>query len=291
MTAIIAERAPAKINLTLHVLGRRPDGYHALDSLVAFSGFGDTLTLVPGGALSLTVTGPTGEASGTVDDNLVLRAARALQERRAGIAAGAFHLVKRLPVAAGIGGGSSDAAAALRLLARLNGVAPDDALLLDAARATGSDVPVCLVPRARRMSGAGEHVGEPLGLTPLHAVLVNPGVAVATPEVFRGLSLNRGEEVAGAAHPAVAAGLSREAAIRLLSDTRNDLEPPALALAPVIGEALDALRAAPGCRLARMSGSGATVFALFDNRRGAARAARDLARVRRTWWVKPALLR
>lgn len=288
--ALVA-RAPAKVNLTLHVLGRREDGFHVLDSLVAFSGFGDTLRLLPGGALSLSVDGPTAGEAGDIAGNLVLRAARALQQRRGALRVGAFHLTKRLPVAAGIGGGSSDAAAALRLLARLNGIAPDDPDLIAAARASGSDVPVCLDPRARRMSGAGETVGPVLELPPLCAVLVNPRVAVPTPDVFRALGLGAGESLAGNAHPPLAAALAPAALWTLLESTRNDLEAPALRLAPVIAEVLAALRALPGCRLARMSGSGATVFGLFDTRSLAAAASGALRRRFPGWWICATLLR
>ncbi|MGV6873429.1 4-(cytidine 5'-diphospho)-2-C-methyl-D-erythritol kinase [Pseudochelatococcus sp. B33] len=291
MTIVLAERAPAKINLTLHVLGRRLDGYHELDSLVVFSGFGDALRLLPGPTLSLSVDGPTAEAAGAGGDNLVLRAARALMARRDGLRTGAFFLTKRLPVAAGIGGGSSDAAAALRLLARANDIAIDDPVLHETARATGSDVPVCLEPRGRRMSGAGERIGEALGLPALCAVLVNPRVAVATPQVFAALALRNGESVAGAEHPSVARGISRQELADLLARARNDLEAPASRLAPVISEALAMLRGIPGCGLARMSGSGATVFGLFDGRCDASRAARILARSRPDWWVRPAVLR
>ncbi len=151
-----AEKAPAKINLTLRVLGRRADGYHDIESLVAFAGVGDALTFTPGGDLALTVGGPTAAAAGDVADNLVLKAAHALAERVTGLRLGWFTLSKRLPVAAGLGGGSADAAAALRLLARANALAPDDPRLMQAARATGADVPVCLDPHTRLMRGIGD---------------------------------------------------------------------------------------------------------------------------------------
>ncbi|HXW23379.1 MAG TPA: 4-(cytidine 5'-diphospho)-2-C-methyl-D-erythritol kinase, partial [Xanthobacteraceae bacterium] len=157
-----AESAPAKVNLTLRVLGRRPDGYHELESLVAFARVRDRLALAPGGTLALDVSGPFAAAAGNVADNLVLTAARALAGRIDGLALGRFTLVKELPVAAGLGGGSADAAAALRLLARANGLAPDDARLSAAARATGADVPVCLDPRPRVMRGIGEILSAPL---------------------------------------------------------------------------------------------------------------------------------
>ena len=184
-----AEKAPAKINLTLRVLGRRADGYHELESLVAFAGVGDALTFAPGGALTLAVSGPTAQAAGDNADNLVLKAARALAGRIAGLTLGGFALSKRLPVAAGLGGGSADAAAALRLLARANGVALDDPRLMQAAQATGSDVPVCLDPKPRLMRGVGDVLSAPLDLPRLFAVLVNPGVAVSTRDVFAALNL------------------------------------------------------------------------------------------------------
>lgn len=291
-TVSLVASAPAKINLTLHVLGRRPeDGYHVLESLVAFAGVGDRLTLRPGPTLTLTVSGPTAGPAGPADDNLVLRAARALARRVPGLAVGAFHLVKHLPVAAGVGGGSSDAAAALRLLAQANGLPADHPALAQAARETGADVPVCLAPHARMMRGAGEDLGPALTLPRLPAVLVNPGVAVATAPVFTALGLASGEQgPAGPEHPPIAAGPRRPDLLALLAGARNDLESPALTVAPVIGEVLGTLRALPGCRLARMSGSGATCFALFDARTAAEAAARSLAQVQPSWWVRATAL-
>ncbi|MDR7037907.1 4-diphosphocytidyl-2-C-methyl-D-erythritol kinase [Methylobacterium sp. BE186] len=288
----LATRAPAKINLTLHVLGRREaDGYHALESLVAFAGVGDHLTLEPGPDLDLAISGPTAGPAGPNADNLVLRAARHLAERVPGLRTGRFRLLKRLPVAAGIGGGSSDAAAALRLLAELNGLALDHPTLVESARATGADVPVCLDPRARMMRGAGETIGSPLDLSPLPAVLINPGVPVPTAPVFKALGLAPGDTLAGADHPEVAQGLGPNGLLSLIGPARNDLEAPALTLAPVIGEALASLRAQGGCRLARMSGSGATVFGIFAHRSQAALGARAIARAMPGWWVEPTLLR
>lgn len=302
-------RAPAKINLTLHVLGRRADGYHELESLVAFAGVADLLTLGPGPSLSLTVTGPTAGAAGPPERNLVVRAAEALRARRPALRVGAFHLVKRLPAAAGIGGGSSDAAAALRLLAAANELTVADPDVVAAARDTGADVPVCLEPRARLMRGAGEEVGPPLLLPPLFAVLVNPGVALATAQVFRALGLSVGEARTDATadcpplrrgegparpdggHRAGAAATGRAELLSFLAQARNDLEPPAITLAPGIAEALGRLRATDGCRLARMSGSGATVFGLYDDCRAASGAARALRAAEPGWWVKPTVLR
>lgn len=288
----LVTRAPAKVNLTLHVLGRREgDGYHELESLVAFTGWGDTLTLDPGDELGLTVSGPTAGPAGPLDDNLVIRAARHLKTVVPNLRWGTFHLVKRLPVAAGIGGGSSDAAAALRLLARLNDLPLGDPSVRESARRTGADVPVCLEPRARMMRGAGETVGQALDLPPLPALLINPGVAVTTAPVFRALGLAVGARHAGAHHPDFATCSGVEAVCDALGPARNDLEAPALTVAPVIGEALAALRAEPGCRLARMSGSGATVFGLFSDRAAVVRAARRIRSGAAGWWVSPSLLR
>ena len=208
-----------------------------------------------------------------------------------GLRLGRFHLVKALPVAAGLGGGSSDAAAALRALAHENRLAADDPRLLAAARAVGADVPVCLDPRARTMSGIGERLGPPLNLPPLFAVLVNPRVAVATPAVFAHLGFAKGARSgqAIAAPPAVRADLA--ATMTALRKGRNDMEPSARVLAPAISIVLGALRRLEGATLVRMSGSGATCFALFENRGAAARAARKLARERPDWWVKATVLR
>jgi 4-diphosphocytidyl-2-C-methyl-D-erythritol kinase len=280
-----AEKAPAKVNLTLRVLGRRADGYHDIESLVAFAGLGDALSFTPGSALTLAVRGPTAPAVGDVADNLVLKAARALAGEVEGLALGHFDLSKRLPVAAGLGGGSADAAAALRLLARANGIAPDDPRLLQAARATGADVPVCLDPRPRLMRGVGEVLSAPLELPRLFAVLVNPGVAVSTREVFAGLQLPPAAPTAPPATPAGAAALMAE-----IASGRNDLEGPAIELEPAIADVLAVLHKLPGCRLARMSGSGATCFGLFGSTAAATAAARTLRVDYPAWWVRATVL-
>ncbi len=291
MMPTLTTRAPAKINLSLHVLGRRPDGYHELESLVAFAGAGDALSLQPGPALALAVSGSTAPAAGDPADNLVIKAAHALAERIEGLHLGAFNLVKRLPVAAGIGGGSSDAASALRLLARANDLAPDDPRLFEAARATGADVPVCLEPRARMMRGIGERLGEPLDLSPLAAVLVNPGVALETRQVFARLALVPGQSLGRAAHPGVAPSASPAALLALLGATRNDMEAAARDLVPAVARCLTVLANCAGNRLARMSGSGTTCFGLFDDCRAAARAAQAIRATEPGWWVKPTILR
>jgi 4-diphosphocytidyl-2-C-methyl-D-erythritol kinase len=287
VNALYTEGAPAKVNLTLRVLGRRADGYHDLESLVVFADVGDALTFPPGPALALTVSGPTAAAAGDTADNLVLNAAGALGERVAGLQLGAFALTKRLPVAAGLGGGSADAAAALRLLARTNGIALDDPRLLQAARATGADVPVCLDPRPRLMRGIGEILSAPLDLPKLHAVLVNPGVAVPTNMVFAGLNLAR---TTAASNTSPQWPGNPTDLVAALAKDRNDLEGPAIELQPVIAELLAVLRNLPGCQLARMSGSGATCFGLFDTSSAAADAARMLRVGYPDWWVEPTAL-
>jgi 4-diphosphocytidyl-2-C-methyl-D-erythritol kinase len=277
----VREKAPAKVNLTLRVLGRRADGLHEIESLVAFANVADALTLTPGDALALSVAGPTAAAAGDVAENLVLKAARALAERVEALKLGRFALSKRLPVAAGLGGGSADAAAALRLLARANRLAPDDARLAQAARATGADVPVCLDPRPRFMRGTGDILSDPFELPRLFAVLVNPGIAVATRDVFAMLAAAPATQTKPAMWPRERAELLDE-----IARGRNDLEEPAIELEPAIANVLAVLRKLPGCRLARMSGSGATCFALFDSYRTASAAARRLRVGYPTWWVR-----
>jgi len=285
-SAPLVESAPAKVNLTLRVLGRRSDGYHEIESLVAFAEFGDRLRFSPGGGLTLAVNGPTAAKAGESDSNLVLKAAREIAARHNGLTLGAFHLDKRLPVAAGLGGGSADAAAALRLIARGNGMTSDDPRLYAAARATGADVPVCLDPRPRIMRGIGEILSEPLTLPALPAVLVNPGVAVATKEVFAGWAS------ASAPSPttdftALGSLPAREALLQFLLGQSNDLERAAVALAPVIADVLAALRGSAGYKMARMSGSGATCFALYASAAAAEKAAKALRGKFPRWWIRP----
>ena len=284
-------RAPAKVNLTLHILGRRADGWHDLDSTVAFAGCCDWLSFEPGEALSLSIDGPTAEAAGEIGDNLILRAARELRDRAPEARLGRFHLSKNLPVAAGLGGGSSDAAAALRALAHENNLVADDPRLWAAAQATGADVPVCLIPQSRTMSGRGEKLGPLLRLPPLFAVLANPRVAVATPAVFARLGLAKGAASGRAAPPAPDAGSNRSATLVALQQGRNDMQAAACALEPAISDVLEALSALGGASLVRMSGSGATCFAVFDDRFAASRAAQSLAREHPDWWVKATVLR
>jgi 4-diphosphocytidyl-2-C-methyl-D-erythritol kinase len=287
------ERAPAKVNLTLRVLGRRPDGFHEIESLVVFAAIGDALAFTPGRSLALTVRGPTAAAAGDVADNLVLKAVRALTERYEGLEVGGFVLSKRLPVAAGVGGGSTDAAAALRLLARHNRIAPDDARLMAAARVTGADVPVCLDPQPRVMRGIGEELSQPLRLPGLPALLINPRVSVATKDVFAALHAApvAGHRASDLMDEGWAAGRpTRADVIEFVSRHGNDLEAAAISLHPAIAQALAALRALALCRLARMSGSGASCFGLFDSNRAAAAAARALRVKHPQWWIRPTML-
>ncbi len=286
----MAEFAPAKVNLTLHVLGRRPDGYHEIESLVVFADLGDRLTFVPGGPLELVVEGPTAAGAGESEDNLVLKAARAFADRASGLRLGRFQLDKQLPVAAGLGGGSSDAAAALRLLARANALAADDERLYAAAAATGADVPVCLDPRARIMRGVGEILSEPIGLPELPAVLVNPGVAVATKDVFAALAAPALTPPAQS-DDFIAINADAASLPSILAARRNDLEIPAIRIQPVIADVLVALQACAGCLLARMSGSGATCFGLFGSMGAAEEAAQRMQAVHEGWWVRPTKLR
>ncbi|WP_116085094.1 4-(cytidine 5'-diphospho)-2-C-methyl-D-erythritol kinase [Tropicimonas sp. IMCC34011] len=275
--ARIERRAPAKINLTLHVTGRRDDGYHLLDSLVAFSTVGDRVEVADAPGLSFAVRGAFADSVPSGGDNLVLRAAD-LMAARAPTAGAAITLTKDLPPASGIGGGSSDAAATLSALSALWSVplpGPDEILTL------GADVPACLEARALRMRGIGEEIETLPPLPEVHAVLVNPGCAVSTPEVFGAL-----ENRDNAAMDALPAWTSAAELADWLSDGRNDLEAPALSLAPEIREVLAALTVRPGCLLARMSGSGATCFGLFAGQEDADAAATSLGAAHPEWWCR-----
>jgi 4-diphosphocytidyl-2-C-methyl-D-erythritol kinase len=291
----LTDEARAKVNLTLRVNGRRGDGYHDLESVVAFCDCADRLTLTPGPELILTMTGPLAGACGETSDNLVLKAAQLLGERVAGLKVGSFALEKILPVAAGIGGGSADAAAALRLLARLNDLGPDDERLREVALATGADVPVCLASRACDMTGVGETL---MWLSPpkMPCVLVNPCVPVATKDVFKALGLRHGELLVGATDVVMQGsswpeeGGSLEEWVEALASGSNDLEAPATKIQPVIGVVISALNATNGAWLARMSGSGATCFALYENTADAKRAADGILREHPEWWVHAGVL-
>jgi 4-diphosphocytidyl-2-C-methyl-D-erythritol kinase len=293
-TQALVDSGRAKVNLTLRVVGRRVDGYHELESVVAFADCADALSLTPGPELQLTTTGPLAQACGEPADNLVLKAARLLGDRVPDLRVGRFTLDKALPVAAGIGGGSADAAAALRLLARANGLAIDDSALVEVARLTGADVPVCLASRACVMTGIGETL-LPLALPKLPCVLVNPRVPVATRDVFAALGLRNGELLVGAtdvirgiAWPE--SGASVEEWVEALAAGTNDLEGPATRIQPVVGEVISALSSTNGAWLARMSGSGATCFAIYENTFEAQRAAQKIQLDHPQWWVHAGVL-
>jgi 4-diphosphocytidyl-2-C-methyl-D-erythritol kinase len=278
----IARFARAKINLFLHAGDRRADGFHPLQSLAVFPEFGDRLAAEEADNLSLLIEGPFAPAL-TNEDNLVLKAARALAAGAGRPAQAKLTLTKNLPVASGIGGGSADAAAALRALASLWRLNLDDKALCDIAAALGSDIPVCVASRPAFMEGRGEALTPLTSLPPLPLLLVNPGVAVPTKDVFAALALRRGTDMKLPAN-----GFSDLAdLLRFLEVTGNDLEVPALGLQPVIGEVLFALRALPGALFTRMSGSGATCFALMPDDDGCARAAAMLKDKHPGWWIAP----
>ena len=291
---LLTETARAKVNLTLRVLGRRADGYHDIESLVVFADCADTLTLTPGPELGLATGGPGAQDCGEMSDNLVVRAARLLGERIPGLTLGHFTLDKHLPVAAGIGGGSADAAAALRLLAQANNIAIDDQRIVDVACETGADIPVCLASRACTMTGVGENLSM-LDIPSMPCVMVNPRVGVATKDVFTALGLGKGELLAVVGDVMLSPGWPAEGAsfdewIEAVGHGTNDLEKPALKVEPVIGEVLSALRATEGVKLARMSGSGATCFAIFEAIGDAGQAAKAIAKAHPGWWVHAGVL-
>ncbi len=266
----IARFAPAKVNLYLHVTGKRADGYHLLDSLAVFPDVGDTVSAATDEGLTLHVGGPCGAGLVGEADNLVLRAARLLGPGRAA----ALRLTKHLPVASGIGGGSADAAAALHVLRELWGIANADLPAL--ALQLGADVPVCLASHPARMQGIGEILAPAPQLPDFGMVLANPGVAVPTPAVFRA---RQGGFSPAPALPETWADVA--AMVTDLARWNNDLQAAAIGIAPVIGEVLEALTALPGAKLARMSGSGATCFAIFETPAQAAAAAKQL---HEPWW-------
>lgn len=285
--------APAKINLSLHVTGRRSDGYHLLDSLVAFAPAGDTVVIQNGNVLSLTVEGRESAGVPADMDNLALRGAALASPGRGA----AVTLVKRLPVSSGIGGGSADAAAAFRGMLSFGDEGDDgtdavwampDAIPDAHARALlrlGTDVPTCFLSRPARVRGIGERV-EPVTLPPLPAVLVNPRVAVSTPSVFAALESRQN----GSMPEVLPAFLNAASLIGFLARCRNDLEPAAISIAPVIAAVLETLAGAENCRLVRMSGSGATCFGLFDTEEAAQSATAKLKVDHPGWWVAGGVL-
>lgn len=279
--------ARAKVNLFLHVLGARADGLHELESLVVFPEIGDALRAEPGPIRSLSLEGPFAAALDDGEDNLVLRATEAFAEATGAPDGVALTLDKRLPVAAGIGGGSADAAAAMRLLARLWGRSPDAGKLARLAMSLGADVPVCLASAPAFMRGAGERLTPAPAFPGCGVVLVNPGIETPTGPVFAGLERRENPP----ADPAPARFVDFDGFVCWLSRQRNDLEASAARLAPPIGEVSAALRRTPGCRLARMSGSGATCFGLFETPARAAAAAREIRAAAPGWWAADARLK
>jgi 4-diphosphocytidyl-2-C-methyl-D-erythritol kinase len=279
-------RALAKLNLYLHVVGRRADGYHLLDSLVAFAEVGDEIIAEAAPALSLQLAGPYAAAlSEAPSANLVWRAAEGLAAHAKREAAAALTLVKNLPVASGIGGGSSDAAATLRALASLWDISVSEDELAALGARLGADVPVCLLGRAAWLGGIGERVAPAPALPECAVLLANPGVGLATREVF---AARRGAFSAPArfdATPSDASGLAA-----LLAERRNDLSDAAVMLCPVIADVLARLALLPGALLVRMSGSGATCFALFATLDRAEAAAQELRAERGDWWIVAARL-
>ncbi|HEX4637721.1 MAG TPA: 4-(cytidine 5'-diphospho)-2-C-methyl-D-erythritol kinase [Rhizomicrobium sp.] len=279
---MIIEQASAKINLFLHVGTKRVDGFHPVQSLAVFTALGDVLAMEPAPNLSLTIEGPFARGLDGEGDNLVLRAARALDMQ--GDTQGAkLSLTKNLPVASGIGGGSADAAAALRGLNQLWNLDKGDAGLGEIAAGLGSDIPACVLSTACFMEGRGEilRVTESMPRVPM--LLVNPGVALPTKDVFAALDRRSGVEMA------LPRGRFADTAdlLRFLEMTRNDLEEPARRFQPVIGEVLAALAALPGALLARMSGSGATCFGVFADDDCCQRAAASLKQPHPDWWIAP----
>ncbi|MGA7544567.1 MAG: 4-(cytidine 5'-diphospho)-2-C-methyl-D-erythritol kinase [Methyloceanibacter sp.] len=285
----LREPAYAKLNLTLEVLGRRADGYHELSSLVAFAELGDVVDLAPGPTLELVVEGPFAEAL-TGGGNLILDAARAAKTLRLNLELGRFRLTKNLPIAAGLGGGSADAAAALRLLARANGVALTGEHLAMLAAELGSDVRVCLASQPALMTGRGETVHPLRNFPACGVVLANPGVALTAPAVYGALKAPpiSGDRESIPEVPDFAGSFER--LLDYAGPRGNDLEAPAIALAPVIKEVLAALAQLKGVRLVSMSGSGSTCFALFVNAEEARRGAGELIASHPGWWVAASTL-
>lgn len=269
---MIVEQAPAKLNLALHVRARRPDGYHELETLFVFVRDGDVIEVEAADADSFTVIGPMAAALSGEGDNLVTRARDRFRAEIAATPPVAVRLDKRLPVASGLGGGSADAAAMLRALARMSGVALDDPRLFACAAALGSDIPACLLGQSAIGTGRGEELAPVAGPGEWAVLLVNPRVAVPTGPVFAAWDrVDRGP-------------LPEGSALDIAMQGRNDLQPPAVTIAPVIGEVLDALSACDGVALARMSGSGATCFALFADADDRAAAARAIGQSHPGWW-------
>ncbi len=283
LDATVFETAPAKVNLALHVTGRRDDGFHTLHSLCVFTELGDQLSAAPAEKDELTISGPFADDLPSGRSNLVVRAIEKFRARFPGHIEGgvAIHLEKHLPIAAGLGGGSADAAALLRMLARLGNSEIADGELFALAAMLGADVPMCLYARTCEVTGIGERIRPVAAFPPMHLVLVNPLKPVGTADVFRRLQSRENPPM-----PPLPDALNRPAMLSLwLSDTRNDLEPPAIELVPAIAEVIAAIEATTGCALARMSGSGATCFGLYGSAAAAHQAAHDLRERLSGYWV------
>ncbi len=284
--------APAKINLFLHVGSARADGYHPIESLVAFANYGDDLQFAPGGnTFSIRVSGLFAQAAGEPEKNLVLKAAHALKQKVPRLGGGEFSLTKNLPAGAGIGGGSSDAAAALRLLAQENDIALNDPALFQAAHETGADVAVCLEGKARLVSGAGEILSEPVSIPALHAVLVWPGTPASTPSVYRAFDEAEVKRSTEFGIRASDIPLERGAFLEFLAKQNNDLTRAACRVTPHVAEAEAALRAVDRTILIRMSGSGSTVFSIYASEADAKTEAEAIRARYPDWWVKATTLR
>jgi 4-diphosphocytidyl-2-C-methyl-D-erythritol kinase len=282
MPEMIVEHARAKVNLTLKVRGRRSDGYHELESLVAFADVHDTVTLEPGATCSVSTTGPW--AHHIAGENLLARTLALLREADPGLRLGAVHLEKSLPVAAGLGGGSSDAGALLRAVRRANaGRAHDTVPWLEIAARLGSDVPVCFLDRPALISGRGERMSALSALPAMPAVLVNPRKPLATGPVFA--ALGSAAVAASPCAPRVPELGELAAVLHYVRARGNDLRVPAVGLMPEIGEIEAVLAAQGGCRLIAMSGSGPTCYAIFAAPADAERAAVRVAEARTDWWV------
>ncbi|HMN51660.1 MAG: 4-(cytidine 5'-diphospho)-2-C-methyl-D-erythritol kinase [Xanthobacteraceae bacterium] len=286
------ESAPAKVNLMLRVGEKRADGYHEIESLIAFADKGDKVFFTPGtdNAYSLEVEGPTAEGAGPDKDNLVLKAARALAKKVPGLKRGHFRLVKNLPSGAGLGGGSSDAAAALRLLARANKIKADDPRLLAAAKETGADVAVCLDPKARLIGGIGDVLSKPLKLPVMYATLVWPGVPVPTPLVY-GAHDGFRDPPSELGIDAASIPSKKKDFANFLHLYANDLAKAARSITPLIASAEQLIDEVGDATLIRMTGSGSAVFALYETKSEAREAAESIKEERAAWWVAVATLR
>jgi len=277
--------APAKINFYLHVTGKRDDGYHLLDSLMVFAGVGDVIDARSADDLSLTIKGPFSSGLDADESNLVIKAAEALRKASGCQKGAALTLTKELPVASGIGGGSADAAAALKALSELWEISLPDDQMQEIALSLGADVPVCLSGRSSFVGGIGEDLSPPPPLPPCWLVLVNPGIAVSTPAVFKARSGGFSAPARFDESPEDAAHLAE-----ILRERANDLEIPARTIAPAVDVAFLGLGASEDCLMARMSGSGATCFGLFETEEKAQSAAAKISEAKPDWWVAAAPL-